>query len=141
MKHTIKINKQLKQHPTFVNVDGEIDTSTAEALRRQLASALLEDTQILIVRLKHVPFMNSAGVAVLLQIIKEAKEKSKQVAILEPSEAATKAMQIVDLEALIKVYDSVSECSQCTMLPEGAIRTNIYTREELAARAGESGAA
>mgnify|MGYP001327938676 CR=1 FL=1 len=44
MKPTIKLDTQLDEHPTFINVEGEIDTSTAKELRRQLLKVLEGDT-------------------------------------------------------------------------------------------------
>ncbi|MCK6440318.1 MAG: STAS domain-containing protein [Planctomycetes bacterium] len=132
MRPTIKLNAQLQERPTFINVEGEIDTSTARELRHQLLSALAGETKFLLVRLKLVPYMDSSGVAVLLEVIKKAHDRGKRFAVLEPSAAAHKAMAIVDLDALVKVYPTIEDCASCTNFPCEQIRQSVCTDDELA---------
>lgn len=122
---TIRLRKDLKEPVSFINVTGDIDVSTAAAFRREVMAALQQDTRRIVLRLKHVPYMDSAGVAVLLELIGEAREVNCRVMVLEPSPAAARALGIVDLSDLITIYSSLDECAECMRLTPEAVRSQL----------------
>ncbi len=127
----LTMNNPKRDKAAYINVSGEIEMSTALGLRKRLFDAVKRRPYFLVIRLKHVPYMDSSGLAVFLETIKSARQQGTEVVFLQPSETARKALEVVGLEALVKVYDSVQACSECTTLKPNAIRTNLYTREEL----------
>jgi len=116
----------------FLNVTGDIDVSTAESLRKRLVKLVERAPKRLILRLKHVPYMDSAGVAVVLELIQAARATKTDLLVIEPSPAATRALGMVDIEALVNVYESVEECADCVAASAGMLRAHLYGPEELA---------
>lgn len=120
-------------HAAFVNVSGEIDTSTAKAFREQIFSALKDRAvRSVIVRLKHVPYMDSSGVAVLLELFKATHQRHVKLSLLEPSEATQQALDMVDFAALTPVYGSLRECAECTGITISSLRSGLDLNERSA---------
>jgi anti-anti-sigma factor len=116
----------------FLNVTGDVDVSTAESLRKRLVKLVERAPKRLILRLKHVPYMDSAGVAVVLELIQAARATKTDLLVIEPSPAATRALGMVDIEALVNVYESVEECAECVAASAGMLRAHLYGPDELA---------
>lgn len=85
----------------------------------------------MVIRLKHVGYMDSAGVAVLLELIQAARAASTEILIVEPSQASRRALGMVDIEALVTLYESMDECAECIKAPVSTVRGHLCTPEEL----------
>ena len=90
-----------------VTVDGEL----TEAARRPLVRAFTEELlsrqplRRVELRLGGVPFMNSAGMAVLVQLQRMAAPKGVDVALVTPSAAVTRPLQLTGLWHRFPVVD------------------------------------
>jgi|GEM_PF-1990017 len=138
---SIHLRGDSAQSASFINVSGEIDTSTARAFREQLFSGISgNDIQYVIVRLKHVPYMDSSGIAVLLELFKATRKKHLRLSLLEPSEAVRQALGMVDFEALTPVYSTIRECAECTGIGISSLRSGLELndRESLPASTNSS---
>ena len=122
----------LRERSSVLDVRGEIDTSTADEFREELFKALKLDDARLIVRLKHVPFMDSSGIAVVLEAVKESRKRKKTLILLEPSQAVTRALGIVDVGTLVKICETVDSCAECMEESLETVRTSVLTPEEAA---------
>ena len=128
-----RLRRDASEGTSYVNVIGDVDVSTANDMRNQLFSALTDKPRTLVVRLKHVPYMDSAGVAVMLELLKEMRRRKGKVMVLEPSPSAKKALDIVDLPTLVDCYDSIEECAMCMRVSTMSVKTQVLSKEELQA--------
>jgi anti-anti-sigma regulatory factor len=85
----------------------------------------------MVVRLKHVEYMDSAGVAVLLELIQAARSTNTDILIVEPSPASRRALGMVDIEALVTIYETIEECAECVHATVGTLREHLCTPDEL----------
>lgn len=116
---------------SFLNVTGDVDVSTADSLRTRLLALLKRAPRRMVIRLKHVGYMDSAGVAVLLELIQAARAASTEILLVEPSQASRRALGMVDIEALVTLYESMDDCAECIHAPVSTVRGHLCTPEEL----------
>lgn len=88
-------------------VRGEVDMESAPRLLAEIGKAL-GGTSILKVRLSEVPYLDSSGLAVLIQGLKEAKEKRVDFRLDAPSEAVRSVLALASLDSFFVVEDSTS---------------------------------
>ena len=92
---------------TVVEVDGEIDVSSADALRDQLAELLERDRTDLVIDLRAVRFMDSTGLGVLVGTLKKVRLAGGQLQLVIDSERLLKVFRITALLQVFTVHDTV----------------------------------
>ena len=93
----------------ILDVIGEVDLSTAPALRSRLDQVLSGGSRRLVVNLGGVAFMDSSGLSVLVAGMKGAREAGGEMAIACSSEAILKIFAITGLDRLISIHPTVTE--------------------------------
>ena len=82
---------------TVLALSGELDMSNAPALREAIASSGAERTGRLILDLSRLTFIDSAGIAVLL----EAAERLDSVSLRDPVRAVWRVIEITGLTQML----------------------------------------
>ncbi|MBN1093255.1 STAS domain-containing protein [Blastococcus sp. TML/M2B] len=90
-----------------LTLDGELTDAARRPLVRELTEALLSGRPVRRVELQlgGVPFMNSAGMAVLVQLQRMAAPRGVEVALVTPSTAVTRPLQLSGLWHRFPVLD------------------------------------
>lgn len=88
-------------------LDGELTDAARRPLVRVLTEALLSGTPVRRVELQlgGVPFMNSAGMAVLVQLQRMAAPRGVEVALVTPTSAVTRPLQMSGLWHRFPIVD------------------------------------
>ncbi len=102
-----------------VVVTGDVDAGSADELRSALNGLLAAGEHRLVVDLSAVPFMDSAGLATLVQIFKRVRivEGDVRLAALQP--AVLRVFELVRLTRVFDVHDS-AESAVASYAPTGA---------------------
>jgi anti-sigma B factor antagonist len=82
-----------------VTVSGDLDMSNADALKATVASVAANHPQRLIIDFSGLRFMDSAGIAVLV----DAANKVPNVHLRDPSPAVRRVVEITGLTAIIAI--------------------------------------
>ena len=88
----------------IITVDGEIDLENSGNLRQQIHAAL-DDNIAVSVDMNAVNYIDSSGIAVLIESKQRAGEGSKEFKILKPSEAV---LSVLKLAKLISFFEIVN---------------------------------
>ena len=83
-----------------VSVGGEVDLSTSPELWKQVRVAL-RGTRMLRIRLADVSYIDSTGIAVLVQSYRAARQQNIDLALLDPS---PKVLAVIELARLADVF-------------------------------------
>jgi anti-sigma B factor antagonist len=86
-----------------VTASGEIDSTSAPALRNRLDALLDAGAQHLVVDLTGVTFLDSAGLCVLAAAYRRASADGRGVRVLASSRAVIRPLQITGLLDLLQV--------------------------------------
>jgi len=84
-----------------INVKGEVDVNSAPVLLEQILTAIARKPEVIIINLKDVTKMDSAGVAVLIESINEAR---KQGIILSLQDISKPAQQVLEMARVDKLF-------------------------------------
>ncbi len=84
-----------------INVKGEVDINSAPVLLDQILAAIARKPEVIIINLKEVTKMDSAGVAVLIESINEAR---KQGIILSLQDVSRPAQQVLEMARVDKLF-------------------------------------
>ena len=84
-----------------IDVRGEVDVNSAPVLLEQIQNAIKKRYEVIIINLKDVTRMDSAGVAVLIEGINEAR---KERIILSLAEVSKPAQQVLEMSRVDKLF-------------------------------------
>jgi anti-sigma B factor antagonist len=96
------------QGKTIVDVVGHIDLSSSPALRKTLLDSL-KNSGVLAVNLASVKYIDSSGIASLLEVLKEARQSAKRFILLSPTVAVREVLQLTRLTTVFEIRESEAE--------------------------------
>ena len=94
---------------TVLELNGDLDVSSAPALQAALQELIDQGGQHVIVDLSGVPFMDSSGLGVLVAAHRRISATGGQLALVNPAPTLQKVFQLTRTNRLFKVYNSVTE--------------------------------
>lgn len=104
MKHEISE----KQGASVVAFTGEVDLESSPAAREILLKCL-ESTSKVIVDLSEVSYIDSSGVASLVEALQAAKKNGSQFSLAAASEPTRRVLELARLDKVFTMYGSVDE--------------------------------
>lgn len=87
--------------------NGEVDLSSSPDLRKVLLAAPKEAASAVAVNLSKVEYMDSSGVAVLIEGLKAAQEEGKEFILVSPSKQVTKVLQLSKLDSVFNMRETL----------------------------------
>jgi stage II sporulation protein AA (anti-sigma F factor antagonist) len=94
-----RVTSELRKDTALVTVAGELTEPARRPLVRTLTDLLLSVPSLhrVELHLREVPFMNSAGMAVLVQLQKLGQPRAVEIVLVDPPEAVTRPLQLAGL--------------------------------------------
>ena len=89
-----------------ITAAGEVDLSTSPDLRAAILKGVKNDEDLNI-DLAGVEYMDSSGVATLVEGLKSCTAKQKSFSLIRPSEPVMKVLQLARLNTLFKIKETV----------------------------------
>ncbi len=99
------IEKDASTDGYLIRVKGEVDLYSSPELREAITEAVPKATREVIVDLAGVPYMDSSGVATLVEGFRSAKAKSAGFVLLSPSTQVLKVLQLAKLDTIFEIRD------------------------------------
>jgi anti-anti-sigma factor len=93
---------------TIVDVVGHIDLGTSPALRKTLLDAL-RGADRLAANLVEVKYIDSSGIASLLEVLKQARNTKKQFILFGLTAAVREVLQLTRLTGVFEIQDTENE--------------------------------
>ncbi|WP_304412689.1 STAS domain-containing protein [Cellulomonas sp. URHD0024] len=92
---------------TVVEVAGEIDVSSADALRDEISNVLERERFDLVIDLRAVQFMDSTGLGVLVGTLKKVRSQGGTLQLVIDSERLLKVLRLTALLQVFTVHDTL----------------------------------
>jgi anti-sigma B factor antagonist len=86
-----------------IDVRGEVDVNSAPVLLQQIQLAIGKKYEVIIINLGQVTRMDSAGVAVLIEGINEARKEKIILSLQDVSKAAQSVLEMARVDKLFQV--------------------------------------
>jgi anti-sigma B factor antagonist len=96
---------------TIVDVTGDIDMGTSPGLRRTLLESL-KKTPRLVVNMREVRYVDSSGIASLVEVLKEARIKEKRLVLFGLNTAVHEVLQLTRLTTIFEIRETEEEALQ-----------------------------
>ncbi len=93
---------------TVIELNGEVDLYFSPRAREQILGCLNDGLNVL-VDLSKVEYIDSSGVASLVEGYQMAKDAHLEFGLVGASPAAMQVLQLAKLDQVFPIYDSVSE--------------------------------
>jgi anti-sigma B factor antagonist len=88
-----------------VVVEGEVDLNTSPKLRTVLTKQIPRNVRAVDVDLKGVPYMDSSGVATLIEGLRSAVSSDAEFALVAPSAAVLKVLKLSRLDSVFTIRE------------------------------------
>ena len=106
----MKISSRRVDNATIVDVSGNIDMSNSPEVRKVLLRELrVKDVSRVLLNLTGVAYIDSSGVASLVEGLKASRETGARFILFGLNEAAREVLKISRLLKLFEVYDDESQ--------------------------------
>ena len=93
---------------TVIELDGDVDLSCSPEARKQILTCL-EGKKHLLIDLSNVSYIDSSGVASLVEGYQTAKKKTLNFGLVGVSSAAMNVLQLARLDKVFPIHASVEE--------------------------------
>ncbi len=104
----MKYNTREDGDYTIIDLDGEVDLSCSPEARKQILDCLNNNKHLLI-DLSNVVYIDSSGVASLVEGYQTAKKNDLKFGLVSVSEAAMNVLQLARLDKVFPIHASVEE--------------------------------
>ena len=101
----LEIQQSERDGKTLITVRGEVDLYSSPKLREAVTKAAAKLDGDVHVDLRAVPYMDSSGVATLVEGYRAANDHKKKLVLLAPSHAVLKVLQLSRLDSVFTIRD------------------------------------
>jgi anti-sigma B factor antagonist len=101
----LTISIRQAQAATIVDLDGAIDLGNSPALRTALFDQLLRTPRIA-VNMKGIRYIDSSGIATLIEVLKRTRDLKKDLVLFGLGPAVYDVLKLTQLLGVFKVVDS-----------------------------------
>jgi len=85
---------------------GNVDSASAPQLNSALSQLLEQKEENIVLNLKDVPFMDSTGLASIVNLLKRIQKAQKDIKISAPSPIVSKLLHLTRLEKVFEIFDT-----------------------------------
>lgn len=85
---------------------GDIDAHTSKLLQAAIGDVFFKDHYKLVIDLKSVKYMSSAGAAVLLSSLEEARTHEGNIVLMNPAASVQHVMELLGILPMFKITNS-----------------------------------
>ncbi|HEV3277488.1 MAG TPA: STAS domain-containing protein [Terriglobia bacterium] len=96
---------------TIVDVTGDIDMGTSPGLRKTLLESLKRSPR-LVVNMRDVRYVDSSGIASLVEVLKEARNTQKKLILFGLNKAVQEVLQLTRLTRIFEIRETEEEALQ-----------------------------
>jgi len=102
----MNITSTLRNGQAVVTLEGEVDLSCSPALRKELLERTFERRDI-VVDLSGVGYIDSSGIAGLVEAYQGARANGTRFVLAAPSEPVLRVLRLARLDRVFTIVDSV----------------------------------
>ncbi len=104
-----KITLETSGDVTVFDIQGDITAFSDPFLKEAYETANSQGTSKIVLKFNQDAYINSGGIAVLIQLLAQTKSKNQQISISGLSEHFKKIFNMVGITKFAKIYDTAEE--------------------------------
>jgi anti-sigma B factor antagonist len=94
---------------TIIAVSGELDLASSPALQEELDRVSASDSEMLIIDLRELDFMDSTGLSVLVRAHQRAEEQGRRLAMVKGPQQVQRLLSLTGVADRMTVVDRPEE--------------------------------
>ncbi len=110
----LRIDVEQHDGVAIVTPRGDIDMATSPVLRAELKRLIADAARRVVVDLAHVPYMDSSGVATLVEAMKALRQNAGSLALCNMNPRVRAIFEIARLDQYFTICDSLDEALTAT---------------------------
>jgi anti-sigma B factor antagonist len=107
----VKTEAEERDQVCVVTVEGEVDLYSSPELRKAITTAVPRAKSLAAIDLSGVTYMDSSGVATLVEGLRESDKKGIGFVLLAPSHAVMKVLSLSRLDKVFDIRKNLGEAS------------------------------
>jgi anti-sigma B factor antagonist len=104
-----RIDVRHEQDRVVVRLHGELDLASAPLLEREIESAELGDTALVVLDLEDLEFIDSTGLRIVLAAHERARERGQEFAVTRGSQQVQRLLSITRVGEHLRIIASPDE--------------------------------
>jgi anti-anti-sigma factor len=109
MLHRNEIKLEQRGSVTLLDIQGDIPASSEPFLNEAYKNADNQDTSNILLKIERDIYINSGGIAVIIQILAQTKQNNQLIRITGISDHFKKIFSMVGITRFAQIYDTVEE--------------------------------
>ena len=94
---------------TLLDIKGDVTTDSDSSLKDAYQNVTDQGTSRILLKFDHEAYINSGGIAVLIQLLAETKRNNQQIGITGLSDHFNKIFNMVGITKFAKIHDTLEE--------------------------------
>lgn len=111
MSLDMKVIKK-REHICIIEVKGSLDTETHQDLKNKLDEIVSESTKVIIVDMKGVNYISSAGIGVIMAAKKSLKQKHISFAMIDLQPQIEKVFEAMKILPMVDIFRDMPEADK-----------------------------
>jgi anti-sigma B factor antagonist len=103
MQKTVAISTRSVGEITIIDLVGQIDLGSSPALRKTLLDSL-KATKHMAINLSGVSYIDSSGIASLLEVLREAQDTQKKLVLFGVAGAVLQVLELTRLTGVFEIF-------------------------------------
>ena len=104
----MKISVREAGKTKIVDIEGDVDLGTSPDLRRTLFAALVEAPK-LVLNLAAIRYIDSSGIATLIEVLKDSQRRNKEFVLFGLSPAVQQVFRLTHVIRIFQVFQTEEE--------------------------------
>jgi anti-sigma B factor antagonist len=105
MERKMASSTRIEKETTIVDVVGQIDLGSSPALRKTLLESL-NGTKSVAINLSAVKYIDSSGIASLVEVLREARNSNKRLVLFGVTGAVLQVLQLTRLTGVFEICET-----------------------------------
>ncbi|MFG0284278.1 MAG: STAS domain-containing protein [Phycisphaerales bacterium JB039] len=113
MAEEMQVGREQRDDAVILSPEGDVDLSASPSLRLRLREALEQRPARLVVNLGGVDYMDSSGVATLVEGLQIARRASTTLVLANLRDRVRSVFEIARLDTVFTIVGTVDEAMEC----------------------------
>ena len=109
MQSHFRVEVRSEGRTTVIGVSGELDLASSPALEEELDRVAASDSEMLIIDLRELDFMDSTGLSVLVRAHQRAEEQGRQLAMVKGPQQVQRLLSLTGVADRMTLVDRPEE--------------------------------
>lgn len=104
-----RVEVRAENHATVISVSGELDLASSPVLEEELDRVADSHTEVVIVDLRELEFMDSTGLSVLVRAHQRAEEQGRRLGLVNGSQQVQRLLTLTGVAERLTLADTPEE--------------------------------